>query len=144
MMTKHSIKVTKMWLRTISPFLIMLTVTCGMLLAPQVTVQVMAGPENSKPVAVIDGTLSVYIGDIVYLDGTWSSDPEGNALSFTWTLESSPEGSLSIIIDSSDAQASFEADVVGTYKVKLVVNNGFVDSAPVYGTITVTKQPYRW
>ena len=70
MMTKHSMKVTMTRLRTISPFLIMLTVTFGMLLAPQVTVQVMAGPDNLKPVAVIDGTLNVYVGDTVYLAGT--------------------------------------------------------------------------
>ena len=95
--------------------------------------------ENKKPVALIDGTLNVKVGKTVYLDGTLSSDPGGANLDYSWTLLSSPNSSLAIISSSSDPQASFEADVAGTYKVKLIVNNGLTDSDPAYAEIIVTE-----
>ena len=97
--------------------------------------------ENNKPVARIDGTLNVQQGKTVYLDGTNSSDPGASgfpSLSYRWTLLSSPSGSLAIL-NSLGAQVSFEADVSGTYKVKLVVNNGLTDSDPAYAEIRVTE-----
>jgi hypothetical protein len=94
---------------------------------------------NNKPVAVIDGTLNVKQGGTVYLDGTLSSDPDGDNLDYTWTLLSSPNSSLSIISSSSDPQASFKADVAGMYKVRLVVNDGFQNSDPAYAEIRVTE-----
>ena len=96
--------------------------------------------ENNKPIAVIDGTLSVKEGKTVYLDGTLSSDPGGANLDYSWTLLSSPNSSLAIISSSSNPQASFEADIAGTYKVKLIVNNGLTDSAPAYAEIIVTER----
>jgi len=95
--------------------------------------------ENKKPVALIDGTLNVKVGKTVYLDGTFSSDPGGANLDYSWTLLSSPNSSLAIISSSSDPQASFEADVAGTYRVKLIVNNGLTDSDPAYAEIIVTE-----
>jgi hypothetical protein len=95
--------------------------------------------DNKKPVALIDGTLKVKVGDTVYLDGTLSSDPGGANLDYSWTLLSSPKSSLAIIASSSDPQASFEADVAGAYKVRLIVNNGLTDSDPAYAEIIVTE-----
>ena len=95
--------------------------------------------ENEKPVAVIDGTLNVVQGKTVYLDGSLSSDPNGAPLDYQWTLLSIPEDSLAEIEDSSDSEASFKADVVGLYKVKLVVTNGVTDSDPAYAEITATE-----
>ena len=46
-------------------------------------------------------------------------------------------GSITTMIDSTNAHASFVADLPGTYKVRLVVNNGFVTSEPVYAAIIV-------
>jgi hypothetical protein len=94
---------------------------------------------EGKPIAVIEGTLNVKQGQTVSLDGSESSDPGDAPLDYQWTLLSAPEGSQAILDDSSESEASFEADAVGKYRVKLVVNNGLTDSDPVYVEITVTE-----
>lgn len=97
--------------------------------------------QESKPVAVIDGTLKVKLGDTVYLDGTLSSDPAGGSLLFLWTFEETPEGSISVITDRASPQASFEPDKPGKYRIRLVVSNGLVSSDPVYGFVVVLDSP---
>ena len=121
---------------TIIPFccFMMIFMLAGLFMAPED-----ATAEDNKPLAVIDGTLNVAVGKTVYLDGTLSSDPGGANLDYRWALIFSPRGSQTILISSSDPQASFEADVAGKYKVKLTVNNGLTDSAPAYAEITVTE-----
>ena len=98
-----------------------------------------ATAQDSKPVAVINGDSHVSVRQTVYLDGTMSSDPEKRELNYQWTLVSSPEGSSAVLRDDANSQTKFEADAIGIFKVKLVVNNGLVDSDPSYYTITVTK-----
>lgn len=96
-----------------------------------------AQAENKKPVAVIDGTLEVTQGQTVYLDGSFSSaGSEGENLDYHWTLESKPGDSMAMV-DRSGSEVSFKADVVGTYKVKLVVSAGVDDSDPAYAEIIV-------
>ena len=118
--------------------LMVITITCGILLTPTVMVS-LATAQDSKPVAVINGDSNVSVRQTVYLDGTMSSDPNRLRLNFQWTLVSIPEGSTAVLVDDTNSQAKFEADAVGIFKVKLVVNNGLVDSTPTYYTITVTK-----
>jgi hypothetical protein len=111
---------------------IILIVVCGTFLF---TMNALA--ENKKPVAVIDGTLEVRQGQTVYLDGSFSSaGSEGENLDYRWTLESKPGGSMAVV-DRSGSEVSFKADVVGTYKVKLVVSAGVDDSDPAYAEIIV-------
>ena len=124
-------------LRMMHSVLIVIILSCGVLLGHSVA----AFSQDSKPVAFIDGTLNVSAGETVYLDGTLSSDPGGSSLLFLWTFEETPEGSISVITDRASAQASFEADKAGTYRVRLVVSNGLVTSDPVYATVTVAEKP---
>jgi hypothetical protein len=118
--------------------LMMITLMCSILLTPAIMVP-LATAQDSKPVAVINGDSHVSLRQTVYLDGTMSSDPKGLGLNYKWTLVSSPERSTAVIGDDTNTQAKFEADALGIFKVKLVVNNGLVDSTPSYYTITVTE-----
>jgi len=132
-MVKHNAMQKKSEMKWFLCFMMIFILT-GLFMAPKDT-----PAEDNKPVAVIDGILNVTVGKTVYLDGTLSSDPGGANLDYSWTLLSSPNGSQAIISSSSDPQASFTADVAGTYKVKLIVTNGLTDNAPAYAEITVTE-----
>ncbi|HXX57816.1 MAG TPA: hypothetical protein VEI96_07420 [Thermodesulfovibrionales bacterium] len=120
---------------------ISMIVICGILLIAGRMVPVSA--QDSKPIASIGGNFNVNLLNTVRLDGSYSYDPGGRSpLSYSWELVSKPEDSSTTLIPDGP-KASFGADAVGAYKVKLVVNNGFEDSEPAYAIITVTKRGYE-
>jgi PKD domain len=86
-------------------------------------------PVNTPPTAVIALVDSAYVGENVSLDGSGSSDPEGDPLTYAWTL-SAPDGSLAHLSDATAVAPSFDVDVPGEYTATLVVNDGLADSAP--------------
>jgi hypothetical protein len=63
-------------------------------------------------------------GETVLLDGSASSDPNGDELTFGWTLVSKPDGSTASLADADTATPSFVADLAGEYQVMLVVSDG--------------------
>ena len=142
MTTKLDMKITDKRSKMLCSVVVMMVVTGIVLLAPQAQVAAMAADVNATPVAVINGTLLIYVGDTVYLDGTASYDRGGNSLNYRWRLIYTPQGSLAIISDASNAQASFTANEIGVYQVELIVNNGFRNSRPAYATITCIDRPY--
>jgi hypothetical protein len=92
--------------------------------------------ENRKPLSVIQGTLSVKVGETVFLDGAMSSDPDGDSLNYTWTVLSWPKPGMPL--EGKERRFQFDADMPGKYEIQLVVNDGFVDSDPVTVTVMVT------
>ncbi len=86
--------------------------------------------ENSAPTADAGPNQNVSVGDTVTLDGNGSSDVDGNALTYSWSLTAIPTGSAATLLDATSANPTFVADVAGTYVIQLIVNDGFVDSAP--------------
>ncbi|MCD9457438.1 PKD domain-containing protein [Marinibactrum halimedae] len=86
--------------------------------------------DNVKPVADAGPDQHSYLGDIVELDGSGSSDADGDSLTYLWTVLSAPAGSTSIIVNDTDVRPTFELDVKGNYVLQLVVNDGFQDSDP--------------
>lgn len=94
------------------------------------TVRVTVRRDNRAPTAVASGPASVASGAAnVVLDGALSSDPDGDALTYTWKQTTGPAVSLV----PSDATASFAAPAV-TADTKLAfsleVSDGIVTSAP--------------
>ena len=91
---------------------------------------------NRAPIADagfdLNGTETV----AVTLDGTNSSDPDGDPLTFTWTFVSVPAGSTAGILAASAAIATFTPDVEGVYVVQLEVSDGQFTSTDT-ATITV-------
>ena len=63
------------------------------------------------------------MGTSVTLDGSESSDPDGDDLTFSWTLDT-PSGSNATLSDASAEQPTFTPDEVGDYTVTLEVDDG--------------------
>ena len=82
---------------------------------------------NSPPVADANGPYLVSVGGEVALDGSSSSDPDGDTLTETWTVDGGTV--LGNIFTAGDAP--------GIYEVTLIVNDGTVDSEPAVTTVVV-------
>ena len=104
-----------------------------------VTVNVAIAPVNDPPVADAGTDQTVRTRDIVTLDGTASFDVDGNALTYRWTLVSTPLHSKATLSGATSATPTFKADKAGTYVANLVVNDGIVDSTAATVTITAQK-----
>jgi|GEM_PF-974855 len=84
---------------------------------------------NNVPTANAGVSREVALGTEVQLDGSNSSDPDGDTLTFNWQLTQTPAGSLAVIADGQSAATSFIADVEGLYVATLFVNDGYLTSA---------------
>jgi hypothetical protein len=73
---------------------------------------------------------AVLVGSTVQLDGSGSSSPAGNPLTYQWALIAKPSGSAAALSDAAAANPTFVVDKVGTYVAQLIVNDGVQDSAP--------------
>jgi PKD domain len=92
-------------------------------------------PTNTAPVANAGSSQNVLAGASVVLNGSGSTDVNGNPLNYSWNLVSKPVGSAATLSGNASAAPSFTADLPGTYVASLVVNDGIANSAPV--TVTV-------
>ena len=79
---------------------------------------------GETPVADAGDDRTVLLGELVTLDGSASTDPAGyTPLSYSWQLVSFPDESTAILDDATSATPSFTADLTGTYRIQLVVEN---------------------
>ena len=85
---------------------------------------------NTAPVASIQAPASVESNATVQFNGSASSDVDGDALGYKWSILSTPAGSTAVLSDVNAVAPTFVADRAGTYVVQLIVNDGQVDSAP--------------
>ncbi|MBD3275759.1 MAG: hypothetical protein GF372_10625 [Candidatus Marinimicrobia bacterium] len=91
---------------------------------------------NTPPNAVISADSEIGTGTVVSLDGTGSSDPDGDDLTFAWILMESPTNSTATLSGATTASAEFTADEVGTYKVSLTVSDGSADDTAEHSMVT--------
>jgi hypothetical protein len=97
----------------------------------QVSIQI----ANHQPVAAVGGDQSAPPGGRVALDGSSSSDPDGDPLTHSWSQISGMEVSLS---SNSSATPFFDAPADGGNLVfQLIVNDGTSSSVPVQAVVSV-------
>ena len=106
---------------------------------PAQTTVTVTNTVNEAPVADAGEDFSVAGEEpLVHLDGSGSSDPNGDPITFLWTQESGPGVDLD---DASGIAPSFQAPVLdeeGQLVFKLIVNDGGANSEPAMVTVTVS------
>jgi hypothetical protein len=93
---------------------------------------------SSPPVANAGPNQTVIVGTTVTLDGSKSSDTDGNPLTYSWSLISIPSTSAAALSNGRSVKPTFLADVPGTYIAQLLVNDGNSNSKPSTVMVTTT------
>ena len=82
------------------------------------------GGEFAYPEAILGCPNNVTLPSSVNVNGANSTDPNGETLSYAWSLDQQPIGSTSVLQPNINNNAvSLDLDVAGTYRVGLVVTN---------------------
>lgn len=117
-------------------------------------VTITATRSNTAPVARAGGPYTVERGQTLRLDGTGSSDADGNTLSYRWYLFSpGTSGPIALLMPAASALThenaiqgantatpTIKPDAVGNWSVYLQVYDGTSLSSTSSATITVTKR----
>jgi len=91
-------------------------------------VQVIVNAVNQVPTADAGDDRTVYVGEEAVLDGSGSSDPDGDSLQYTW---SQTEGPSTVTLEGAETeQATLVPSTAGTYRFELSVFDG-QDWSPV-------------
>lgn len=95
------------------------------------------GPTNQPPVVVVPGnqTLTLPVNSIV-LDGSGTSDPNGDAITYAWTKQSGPACTLA---GTTTNKLTVTAMVAGTYVFRLTATDS--KGASTYKEVTVLVNP---
>ncbi|MCR4292396.1 MAG: PKD domain-containing protein [Candidatus Kuenenia sp.] len=84
---------------------------------------------NLPPLADAGDNQAVKAGNLVKLDGSRSTDLDGDQISYMWAFESMPADSRVRLSDSETATPSFVPDTIGTYIIKMTVSDGKDESS---------------
>lgn len=94
------------------------------------------GATNRPPLADVGPIPEITLRHpVAVLDGSGSYDPDGQGLTFRWSLLSRPAQSQAALQFPYHPVSRLTPDVVGDYRIELVVNDGLVDGAPLRFTI---------
>jgi hypothetical protein len=97
-------------------------------------------PANNPPVANAGLDQSKAIGQVVALDGSGSSDPDGDPLTYEWEILSEPSGAGATLSNPAAVSPTFTADEPGTYVVQLAVSDGLHVSADTVQIVVTQAQ----
>jgi len=98
------------------------------------------GPSNHPPLADAGADQNIFLTETAYLDGSASSDPDGDTIvSYTWTIDSAPMGSTATLTGAASVSPSLTPDIAGQYMISLIVNDGQANSASSTVSVTATE-----
>jgi hypothetical protein len=117
-------------------YLATLVVNDGQVDSNPVSVTITAANANLAPVANAGTAQNVLVGATTTLNGANSSDANGDAITYAWSMTSKPSGSTAALANASTVNPTFAADIAGSYVMSLVVSDGSLTSAA--STVTIT------
>ena len=123
----------------IGDYTLRLTVSDGALSAAD---EVLIHVQNTPSVAEAGPDRTAKTGMEVTLNGSDSFDPNGDLITYDWTLVEQPAGSALTSQSLTGRQTPnpiFTPDMRGRYVFELIVNDGLVDSEP--DTVAITASP---
>ena len=120
----------------VGDYVVQLMVYDGQYLSAASTVTV--STSNLPPVANAGVSQIATTGQLIHLDGSNSTDPEGGNLSYQWSVVAIPSGSVATLSDTAVVSPSFTPDTAGDFIFQLVVSDGSLSSAPA--TVIVTDR----
>ena len=88
------------------------------------SVLITSSENNSSPIANAGQSQEVITGSLVNLDGSESSDSNGDELTYAWILTSLPDSSSASLNGSTTVRPSFTPDIDGSYVIQLTVSDG--------------------
>ena len=104
-------------------YVFILTVSDGQIESIPDSIVITVVPESDvPPIAEAGPDLVVGIGATIPLSGINSQEPNGKKMSYLWRVIESPLPL--ILVDSTSAQLTFTAEVIGEYRLELEVDNG--------------------
>lgn len=92
---------------------------------------------NTAPKAVASTLTATTLGATLTLDGSKTTDAEGDFLTYLWTLESAPEGSAARIANADHVSATCTPDKEGTYNFSLKVTDALGNTHLATTSVTV-------
>jgi Peptidase M30/PKD domain len=78
---------------------------------------------NSAPLANAGVDQTAFANSTVVLNGSASSDANGDSLTYAWTMANKPASSSATLINPATVNPSFTADLTGVYTLSLVVTD---------------------
>lgn len=99
---------------------------------------------NVVPIADAGDDDTGYTSIPYTLDGSGSDDSDSSpntSLTYSWSWDSVPSGSSSVLSPSTEYYPSFTPDLAGDYVASLIVNDGASDSLADTVTISVASLP---
>jgi hypothetical protein len=85
---------------------------------------------NACPIANAGPDVTPFVGETIQLDGSASTDMDGNPLNYRWNILSKPAASLAQLSDANAVMPSLSVDCRGEYIIELVVSDGACESEP--------------
>ncbi len=122
-------------------FVFRLTVSDGSTAATDEVTVVVTGAGNQPPTAKAGDAQTVGVGLEVTLDGSGSSDPEGDTISYRWIIGNNP-GEIVTLSDSTVEMPRFTPNIVGNYVFGLIVADAQNESLLDTVVVTVVSQVY--
>ena len=119
------------WSRLSSALLIAVVFLCVVAVLRAAAPIAAAGPDQ----------INVPLGSVVSLDGSGSSDPDGDPLTFAWKFLVRPAGSAAVLTAPTSATPTFTADRNGSYQIQLTVTAGGQTATDTVTVTTLNRPP---